>query len=216
MSKRNQQSKSQRTKNTVTRFTADSTVLPYQTGIASIPFQRMYRYDLLAREAHRISVSVGVSPATYYWNFALNQIPNVSEYTALYDAYRIKQVVVYFRPAATQVYTGNSSGDVPTITTALDYNDNSTAGVDPTEYQTAMTCQMTTAFARKLSPRTAIAIYNGVSNAYIQGSPNQWIDCGYPAVPHYQLIVQTGSTSIDNQFVYIVDILYTLEFKTVR
>lgn len=179
-------------------------------------YQRVYRFDLLAPAVKRYSMTVGVSPIVDYINFQLTDIPDYTQYTALFDRYRIKGVTVVFKNRGTQVYWGNSSGDVPYCTTAIDYNDNASAGVPADRYQTVVTTQMTTSFSRKLVPQKAVPVFNGVSSAYVSGRNDQWIDAAYPGVPHYQLVVNIGATSIDNQFVYEVDVLYTIEFDTVR
>jgi expansin (peptidoglycan-binding protein) len=160
-------------------------------------------------------MSVGVSPIVDQINFQASDIPNISSYTSLFDQYRIVTVSAIFKPRATQLYTGNSSGDVPWITTAIDVNDNSVNLVPADRYQSALSTQMTTAFVRRLVPKTAVPVYNGLTSAYMQGRSG-WLDCGYTAVPHYQLVVNIGATSLDNQFVYEVDVLYTLQFKLVK
>lgn len=188
-------------------------------GVPSIRpsiYQRIYRFDLLARAVKRYSMTVGVSPIVDVINFQLSDIPDISQYTALFDRYRIKGVSVVFVNRGTQTYIGNSSGDVPYITTAIDYNDNSTALVPADRYQTCLTTQMTTTFVRKFVPQKALPVYNGISSAYVAGRNDQWLDCGFTGVPHYQLVVNIGATSLDAQFVYEVDVLYTVEFDTVR
>lgn len=185
-------------------------------SLRTTPYQEIYRFDLIAPGVKRYGMNVGASAIVDYLNFQVNDLPQISTFRNLFDQYRIRNVVVAFKAQATQTYTGNSSGDVPSITTAIDYNDNSAAGIPAVEYQNAVTNPMTTSFVRSLQPRTAQPVYNGaLSTAYLMGNKDLWIDLAYPQVPHYQLIVNIGTTSIDNQFVYSVDVLYTVEFKNV-
>lgn len=200
----------------VNRNTSDGASFISIPTMRCLSFQRLYKFDLIARAVKRYSMSVGTSPILDYLNFQISDIGNIAEYTALFDQYRIKKVVVMFIPRATQVYWGNSSGDVPYVQTAIDYNDNSSAGTTPSEYQSCVTTQMTTTFVRSFTPRFAAPVFNGVTSAYVQGPTTGWLDTTYTSVPHYQLVVSVGSTSLDNQFVYEVDVLYSLEFKTVR
>jgi len=200
----------------VTRMTPDGASFISPPSVLGLPHQKVYKFDLLAAGVKRYSMSVGVSPITDYINFQISDIPNIGEYTRMFDQYRIRSVSVVFLNKGIQQYIGNSSGDIPYVTTAIDYNDNSSGGVSPTEYQSVQTCPMTTSFVRKLTPRTAVPVYNGVSSAYLMGPADAWLDTSYASIPHYQLIVGIGATSIDAQFVYQVDVLYQLEFTTVR
>jgi len=200
----------------VTRNTPDGASFIVPPSIKPVPHQSVWTVDLMAREVQRYSVSVGVSPLQTQMNFSLNQLPQSTVFTNLFDQYRILSVTVLFRVIGTTVYTGNSSGDLPYISTAIDYNDNSSALKPAINYQSCVTTSMITSFSRKFSPRTAIPVYNGVTQAYQQGNIASWIDTQYPSVPHYSLVIDLGSTSIDNQFVYSVDVLYTVQFKTLN
>jgi len=189
------------------------------TGMPSLKatqVQRVHAYQLLVQGFRRYSVNVGVSPIVDYINFKLNDIPGYTNFTNIYDMYRISKVVMLFKAIGTQVYWGNSSGDVPQITTAFDFNDGSSELAPAQSYETALTTTMTTSFSRTFSPKVAVQVYNGVSAGYLEGSSNQWLDTDYPGIPHYQLVVNTNTTTIDNQFVYSVDALFCLEFKQVR
>lgn len=216
MPKRNNRRRRNEVLQVVDRSTPDGASFVSIPSLRALTYQRVYKFDLIARNVKRYSMTVGVSPILDYLNFAINDISNIGEYTALFDQYRIVQVVAMFIPRATQTYIGNSSGDVPFVQTAIDYNDNSATGTAPSEYQSCVTTQMTTAFVRRLTPRYAVPVYNGVTSAYVQGPKDGWIDATYNNVPHYQLVVSIGATSLDAQFVYEVDVLYSLEFKTVR
>lgn len=201
----------------VTRSTADGlSFIGAGPTLRTLPYQDLYRFDLIAPAVKRYSMSVGTSPIVDLINFQVSDLPQIATFQALFDQYRIKNVVVYFKTQATQVYWGNSSGDVPSCTTAIDYNDNSTDLAPAVQFQTAVTNPMTTTFVRALQPRTAVPVYNGITtSAYMMGEKDAWLDLNFPSIPHYQLVVNIGSTSIDNQFVYVVDVLYTVEFRTV-
>jgi hypothetical protein len=201
----------------ITRATPDGASFPGMCpAIKCVPYQKIYKFDMLAPAVKRYSMSVGASAIVDVINFQLSDIPQYATFTSLFDQYRIKSVVVAFKTSATQTYWGNSSGDVPLITTAIDYNDNSSAGVAASDFQTAVTNPFTTSFSRTLSPRTAVPVFNGVTNAYQMGAKDAWLDTTYTGVPHYQLVVNSNTTSIDNQFVYTVDVLYSVEFCNVR
>jgi len=162
-------------------------------------------------------MSVGISPIVDLLNFQLSQVPQYSTFTSLFDQYRIVSVVAVFKVKATETYIGNSSGDIPHCRTAIDYNDNSGTLSPAVDYQTCVDVPMTTSFCRKLVPRWASPVYRGISGSgYVMGSPRAWLDSQYPDVPHYQIVVNIDNTSLDNQFVYEVDVLYTVQFQTVN
>lgn len=201
----------------VTRNSVDGLALEGMPSLRAIPAQPLYKYDLLVEQWKRYSMSVGVSPISDYISFSLSQIPGIQNFLNIYDFYRIKKVVCLFKVLGTQVYMGNSSGDVPRLSVAIDYNDGTSTGAPAQSYQNCITTVMTGNFVRSFSPRTAIQLFNGsLSTAYIEGKPNQWIDTNYPAVPHYGLVINIGATSIDNQFVVGLDVLFCLEFKDPR
>lgn len=198
----------------VTRNTPDGASFVSPPSLKTVPHQSIYTFDMTVRSFKRYSMNVGVSPIVDYVNFSLSDIPDYTSFTAMFDQYRVVGVTCLFRNAGTQVYTGNSSGDVPYIQTAFDYNDASTAGKPAESYQSCLTSPITASFSRRFAPRMAMPVYNGVSNAYVMGSNQLWLDAAYPSVPHYQLVVNIGATSIDNQFVTALDVLYTVQFKT--
>jgi len=200
----------------ITRNTNDgSSYVGPGPSLRTLPYQDVYRFDLIAPAVRRYAMNVGLSPIVDLINFQVSDLPQISTFSNLFDQYRILRVLTYFKNTATQTYFGNSSGDVPSVTTAIDYNDNSAILTPAVNFQTAVTSPMTTSFVRNLVPRTAVPVYNGVSSAYQMGDVGSWLDLRYPSVPHYQLVVNIGTTSIDNQFVYTVDVLYTVEFRTV-
>jgi hypothetical protein len=199
----------------ITANTRDGETFPLYASVVTHPLQRVQTFELLALSVKRYAMSVGISAIKDEITFSLNQISNYSEYTALYDMYQIRKVVVYFKSVGTVIYTGNSSGDLPKVRTAIDYNSN-TANVPLSQYSTCNSTIMTTNFARTLRPRASSTIYNGVTSAYALAPLNTWFDCVYPAIPHYSLQVEIDTTSIDNQFVYDVDVLFVLAFKQNR
>lgn len=181
------------------------------------PHQNTYCFSIVVPAWKRFGMTVGASEILSYDNFKLSDIPTYTVFTQLFDQYRIKQVQVLFKAVGTQTYIGNSSGDIPQVSTAFDYNDGSGNGAHPRGYQSCLTTLATCSFNRKFTPRTATQLYlSGTSSGYRAGNPNDWLDCAYPGIPHYQLVTNITTTSLDCQFVYDVDVVYTLEFKTVR
>lgn len=56
-------------------------------------------------------------------SFALNDLPNYTEYTNLYDFFRITGVKLRFRMTQDRASTASNQGQKPTLIVARDYND---------------------------------------------------------------------------------------------
>jgi len=108
----------------------------------------------------------------------LNSFPTVSEFTSLFDSYRIVQFSVQFIPVT-------SSGGV--LYTVLDFDDaNVLVGLlTVLEYDTLHITQGGQMQTRVLTPRIALAAFgNSVFSSFAQRSL-VWIDAASPLVPHY-------------------------------
>jgi len=203
--------------NVLNQYSPDGGSFDLMPSLRVAQHQDIYTFSLCVPAWKRFAMSVGVSEIMSYDNFTLADVQNYQQFTDIFDMYRIRSVQVLFKVVGTQMYWGNSSGDIPQVSTAFDYNDGSSSGAHPKGYQTCLTTVATTSFNRRFSPRTAQQVYyNATSSGYKAGKVTDWLDTSYPAIPHYQLVTNITPTSIDNQFVYEVDVIYTIDFKQVR
>jgi len=203
--------------NVLNQYSPDGGSFDLMPSLRVAQHQEIYTFSLCVPAWKRFAMSVGVSEIMSYDNFKLSDINNYQQFTDIFDMYRIRSVQVLFKVVGTQMYWGNSSGDIPQVSTAFDYNDGSSSGAHPKGYQTCLTTVATTSFNRRFSPRTAQQVYyNATSSGYKAGKVTDWLDTSYPAIPHFQLVTNITPTSIDNQFVYEVDVIYTVDFKQVR
>jgi len=133
-------------------------------------------------------------------SFALNSLPNYTEFTALFDQYRIIQAVVRFVP------TSQVSTSTPLLT-VLDYDDASvpSAVTDVQQYATLQITESGGYCERVLNPHPATAMYSGAFTSF--GSPSggprgPWIDSASPGVLYYGLkyynLAQTGNNTSIN------------------
>ena len=68
----------------------------------------------------------GTNPALYAFNFSLSDLPNYTEFTSLYDMYKINAVKITFIPYQTvsnSVATINNADNTARFFSAIDYND---------------------------------------------------------------------------------------------
>jgi len=134
------------------------------------------------------TVDVGVA-----LTFALNDLFNVSEFTALFDQYRIAQVNVKFMIESTPAYN-----NVGAIYSVLDYDDSSTLNLNQiVQYDTLMVCPMSGYFERTLNPRIATAAYSGAFTSFANMSSRTWIDVASPSVQYFgvKLTIPTTATA---------------------
>lgn len=124
----------------------------------------------------------------YGFSFSLNQLPNASEFTALFDQYKIISIKYRFKLRADP---GSGTGTYPTLFYRRDHDDdNNPVSIDELE-QSNLTRHVV------LRPNSWVKI--GVKPSILQAGLTQtgttmvfpkyntWIDCSYPDVKHYGL-----------------------------
>lgn len=161
-------------------------------------------------------------------DFRLSQVPDYSEFTNLFDQYRILKAKVTFLPSFN---AGDALGGatttffpIPYFTYATD-SDNADAPHSQAalmEYGNARTVRLDKPVTVTITPRVAQSVYKaGATNGYAEGKAGQWIDCETPDVQHYGLkwcIPHTaGSAASPTELAYgwscsVVVTLY-MEFK---
>ena len=114
--------------------------------------------------------------------FSLNQFPDFTEFTSLFDQYRISTIQLEFVPT-----TGQNTGSP--ILTAIDYDDSTpvTSVGALLEYNTLMITSPGQFFQRTFNPKVSVATYQGIATTAYSSMGGIWIDAGYPAVQYYGL-----------------------------
>lgn len=141
-----------------------------------------------ARAARLSDLSQAAADQGYQASFLLNGVPNASEFTALYDCYRIDKVEITFvldlAGVSTTVY-------YPRIVYAPDWNDSTppTVETDVLQIQQSKSYQFSDV-NRELTitmvPRVAKAVYRtAVTSAYGWDNQKLWLDTAYPDIPHF-------------------------------
>lgn len=152
------------------------------------------------------------------YSFQLSDLPNYTEFTGLFDAYRITGVEVIFYPVNTVNTTGAAVNPTQAIT-CVDFDGISgpTLVSDLEQYDTAKWHWGLRPIKRKLVPRVALAAYSGAFTSYAEAKENQWIDCASPSVQHYGLFFG-GPTALNASGAQSWQPVatYFLEFKRTR
>lgn len=142
--------------------------------------------------------------------FRLSDLPDYTEYTNMFEQYRVNKVTLKITPMATEVSAGGAVSSTATQSAVifhycLDYDDAarptaSAAGVDALRQRSGYRMRNVYAGNGKpiiisFSPKLLEEAYqSGVGTAY-QPKKSSWIDEGYPNVLHYGVKCITESVS---------------------
>lgn len=156
----------------------------------------------------------------YGIGFSLSAVTSHTEFTALYDQYKIEKVRYTLMPRQT-VTTGVGAGQVASapVFSVIDYDDANT----PTsiaqlmQYQNLKTTKGMNNHTRVLKPGVQLQTQNvGGAASFGKTLKSPWLDCADDTVQHnaIKLALQapTGGVSIS----YDIKIEYFLAFKNVR
>lgn len=150
------------------------------------------------------------------FSFTLNQLPNASEFTALYQQYRVDRVTVEYLPRtiASNNLNLNEWGNMYSIvdpTTAAPL----TSIDDFAQRQNVKRTRECSYHRRSFVPAVATPNYvNGLTWGY---GPRwrQWLATGDASVPHYGFII--GIENRDNvDHLYDVQVTYHVSFRNVK
>lgn len=149
--------------------------------------------------------------------FNLSQLPNHSEFTALYDQYKINMVKAEIIPQFDNANVGSSTSTnvITQNYSVIDYDDITVPTTMDTlmQYQNLKRTPSTRIIKRIIKPRFASELFNtGIATAYRPTSG--FIDCNYDTVEHYGL--KLGFSSNPQNQKWGLKITYYLAFKNVR
>lgn len=154
-------------------------------------------------------------------NFRLNQLPNVTEFTQLYDQYKICGVKVEVIPqfdTATQTGTGTTPTAQHIVSqnwNVIDYDDTVTPTSinDLLQYQNCKRCPSNRVMKRFLKPKFSDQIF--ASGAFAGYRPAKgFIDCTYDNVEHYGMKFCFGNSNLT--LTYALKMTFYMAFKNVR
>lgn len=155
--------------------------------------------------------------------FRLGDLPGLSDFTNLFDYYRIEQVDVEISclknsAAGTSQPSGYQNGDnvMPTIMYAPDFDDDviPVGASDLTERQKTKSWTFRgdgKPLKFSIQPRPTALVYkeDGTTIGYMTGTAGNWVDCNNVSVPHYGVKfwledvwanTNTTGTTADTQF----------------
>lgn len=187
-------------------------------------FGRKYRYSKRGQKLYMFKrwTSVfgviqadSVTPTLQAFNFSLNDLPNYTEFTNLYDQYKINCVKIMFTPQMTvnnSLSTANNPAANVRFFSAIDYND-STAPASIDELREYHTCKCTPIL--RIHKRIIYKPKILDSSSY---SLSPWIATSSPSTNYFGLKIgiEPTSSTIDQTMAYSVECRYYMTFKQVK
>lgn len=176
-------------------------------------------------ELENMEVPSGSAGFIKIYAFYLGQVPNVSEFTNLFDQYRIMAVKITFYPPFNSSFKTSSTSTEPCgeFYTVIDPDGSGTVpdinGLD--QYQTLRRTYFNRPHSRYLKPKSyQYGVQDGTSSfgGYISLPRSTWLDVGNVSCRYHGLIaawVQSQSALTLGMFIRCTATYY-LQFKGVR
>jgi hypothetical protein len=144
----------------------------------------------------------------------LDALSNVSDYTGLFDQYRIKSVEIWYMPQTTEVL--DSSTGAGLFATCIDYDDATALGSFDSvlEYESAQVASGITGQYQKYQPRAALDVYSGAASYNALTEADQWFNLGDTSIRFYgSKYAWTGTGTV-----YVMEIVVrlTIQLRAVR
>lgn len=134
-----------------------------------------------------ISSNTSISRIGGSYAYALNQLPGYTDFTNLFDQYRILKIRVDFVPNL----TGNTAPGQPTLYSIFHMaTDPTDIGVpnnanDVLQYENRRTVQPYRPFSATFRPSPSAQYFNTLTTSGYGPRPGAWIDSSSPGVQHY-------------------------------
>jgi len=147
--------------------------------------------------------------------FNLNLVPNASEFTTLFDQYRIDKIVWTLMPRGNSAEQGTNNLNTK-VFTVIDYDDETApANLNVLmQYPNVKCTTLAQNHRRTLVPKFATQQFiSAVATGY--GARTGWLDCDNSNIPHYGLKLWIQNPISGSQIIDIKTDFY-LSFKGVR
>lgn len=166
------------------------------------------------------TLAPGTAPTFGALTFSLSSLPSATDFTDLYDAYRISKVKVEIIPRVDSTDM-SSQVQMPMVHSAIDLTDsNAPASLgELMEYENVRTTRGTRIHKRYFTPKVQQQVYNGlVGTGYSVDRRNKFIATDNPAVPHYALKYALGpvTTGGGNQVTFALRVTYYFQCRETK
>ncbi len=166
------------------------------------------------------SITAGTIDAGLGRRFRLSDVPTSTDFTNLFDQYRIVAVEAIY---VFSTHVLSAQARYPRITFAVDYSDasNPASEAEVLQYQNAESFQfgqVKHTFKRVLKPRAALAAFEGAFSGYGMASANQWFDTNDSSIEYYgtkEWVVNYNTTLATGAVINVYH-RYHMEFKNAK
>lgn len=164
--------------------------------------------------------------------FQLNDIPNVSEFTTLFDSYMITGVMLQIKMINNPDSNNSTNNDpansgqlanfFPTIWYVADHDDNanmSLAAIKEFAHVRHKVLRPNSETNIMLRPTTLTQVYRtALTSGYVENRKRQWIDIANPNVPHYgsKLVFDFEGLAPAATYKFKINAKYFFKCKNVR
>lgn len=192
--------------------------------ISNRPVYTITTYNTLDNQIENDSIAFQKG----FLNFTLDQAQGYSQYTAIFDQYRINWVKVEFVPVMTQAVnrpfddttTPLATQVIPRFIVAMDRDD----VTNPTSYESLMVKRpnkevlATQKLSWKFTPNRLVMMYRtGTTTGYkVDTQVNEFLDCAQTDIPHYGLKWAIEASSPTRGFIYETKVTYNISFRSKR
>lgn len=153
--------------------------------------------------------------------FKLSDVPGYTEFTALYDMFRINKVLLNIEPTwnATDANSTSTLTYAPDVHSVIDYNDSANAGSlnELREYSTYKRTRQGRCHKRIITPAIQTQAYETLTTSAYTPKFRQWLSTDDATSPHYCIKYALDKTATgQTNFTFRVYATYYLEMKACK
>jgi len=158
--------------------------------------------------------------------FSLSAIQNYTDYTAIWDQYRINMIKMEFIPVLTEVVnrpfddttTPGTTGQIPNYCVSIDRDDGAAETYDELRArQYSFIRKATKPLVLKFKPNRLMATYNtAVTTGYTVDNTKKFLDCAYPQIPHWGIKFAMEAASPSDTYRIQTRITYFMSYAQRR
>lgn len=187
-------------------------------------FKRVVNFGDLVASTSSLGVQTPIANA---YSFSLSQLPNNTDFTNLYDQYKINGVKLSFVPKASESLISPLSGVTAPLgfgrlMTVIDYDDANAPGSenDMLQYGNVKITAPMQNHSRYVKPMILRSLYQSTTSTGYQPTRGGFVDVANPTVPHYGIKVYASAPSISgataSSITYSVYATFYLTCKNTR
>lgn len=181
-------------------------------------FNQVYTQKCKSNIKYIIGSTNAGADLAYAYAFKLSDIADYSQWTSVYDLYRITNITAQIIGANQNSSVSSANQCTQIMASAIDYDDNNvTTSLETTlnfgsSYVHGPTCNDRRSFTPKINN---VAWQGGVGTG-LQPASRQWLDALSSNVEHYGLKVYIPKSQSANVFSWTIIFEYTIEYKNNR